>query len=103
MTVWILIAVLAASTLGMKMIGPALAGNWEPPPAALRVISLLGPALMAALVVSNTFVDGRMVVLDVRAAGLLVGLVALLVRLPMIVAALMAAVACAGVRLLIGI
>jgi hypothetical protein len=64
------------------------------------VIDLLTPALLTALIVVSTFSDGRALVLDARAAGVAVGIVLLLVRVPLVVALVAAAVAVAGIRLL---
>jgi hypothetical protein len=99
-TAWVLIAVLAAGTVAVKIAGPVVAGGRELPPALTRVIALLAPALLAALVVLGTFTTDRSVVLDARAAGLLTALVALLLRAPVVVALLAAAAVTAGLRLL---
>lgn len=93
-----LIAILAAGTIAFKIAGPLLAGGRQPPPAVLRVISLLTPALIAALVVAGTFGHGQQLVVDGRAVGVGVGALALWFRLPVVVALLLAAVSCALVR-----
>lgn len=99
-TAWVLIAVLATGTVAVKIVGPVVAGGRELPPALTRVIALLAPALLAALVVLGTFTTDRDVVLDARSAGLATALVALLLRAPVVVALLAAAAVTAGVRLL---
>jgi len=73
MKTWLLIVVLAAGTVLMKTIGPILAGGRQPPPALTRVIALIAPALISALVVAGTFTQGQHLVIDARAAGLAVG------------------------------
>ena len=93
-----LIAVLAVGTVLFKIIGPLLAGGRQPPPIVVRVIELLTPALLAALIVSGTFAQGQSIVLDARVVGLGVGALALWFRLPLVVALLLAAVSCALVR-----
>jgi hypothetical protein len=100
-TAWVLIAVLAVGTIAVKVVGPVVAGGRELPPALTRVIALLAPALLAALVVLGTFSTDRDLVLDARAAGLATALVALLLRAPVVVALLAAAAVTAGVRLLL--
>jgi hypothetical protein len=100
-TAWVLIAVLAVGTVVVKIAGPVVAGGRELPPALTRVIALLAPALLAALVVLGTFTTDRDLVLDARAAGLVTALVALLLRAPVLVALIAAAVVTAGVRLLL--
>jgi branched-subunit amino acid transport protein len=97
---WVLIAVLAVGTLVVKTIGPLVAGGRELPPALSRVIALLAPALLAALVVLGTFTSDRTLVVDARAAGLATALVALLARAPVVVALVAAAAVTALLRLL---
>jgi len=89
---WVLIGVLALGTLTFKMAGPLSLTAKDLPPAATRVIALIAPALLTALVVSSTFVTEQRLVLDARAAGLAAGVAALWLRLPVLVA-LVAAVA----------
>ena len=100
MKAWLLIIVLAVGTVLMKTIGPVLAGGRQPPAALTRVIALVAPALISALVVAGTFTEGRHLVIDARAAGLVVGAVALWFRAPAAVALLHAALVCAALRLL---
>ena len=96
---WVLVGVLAAGTLALKTFGPLVAGGVQPPPALVRVIDLITPALLTALIVVSTFSDSRSLVLDARAAGVAVGVVLLLVRVPLVVALVAAAVVVAGIRL----
>ena len=96
---WVLVGILAAGTLALKVLGPLVAGGVQPPPALVRVIDLLTPALLTALIVTSTFSDGRALVLDARAAGAAVGIVLLLVRVPLVVALVAAAVVVAAIRL----
>jgi branched-subunit amino acid transport protein len=96
----VLIAVLAVGTVTLKAVGPLLAGGRTPPPALERVIALLAPALITALVVTDTVGDGQAVVLDARAVGLGVGAVALWLRAPAVVALVLAAAACALTRMI---
>jgi hypothetical protein len=98
---WVLVVVLAVGTAVFKLLGPVIAGGKQPPPAMVRVIDLLTPALLTALVVTSTVSTGRDLVLDARAAGVALGLVLLLLRVPLVVALLAAALAVAGLRLLV--
>lgn len=98
---WVLVVVLAVGTAVFKLLGPVIAGGKQPPPAMVRVIDLLTPALLTALVVTSTVSTGRDLVLDARAAGVALGLVLLLLRVPLVVALLAAALAVAGIRLLV--
>ncbi len=98
---WLLVGVLAVGTVVLKLTGPLLAGGKQPPPALVRVIDLLTPALLTALVVTSTFATGRDLVLDARAAGVAVGLGLLLLRVPLLVALVASACVVAGVRVLV--
>ena len=94
---WLLVGVLAAGTEALKTLGPFVAGGVQPPPALVRVIDVLTPALLTALIVVSTLSDARTLVLDARAAGVAVGVVLLLVRVPRVVALVVALVAAAVV------
>jgi branched-subunit amino acid transport protein len=99
MRTWMLILVMAVGTVLMKTIGPVLAGGRQPPALLTRVIALVAPALISALIVAGTFTQGQQLVIDARAAGLAVGAVALWFRAPAVVALLLAAIVCAVLRL----
>jgi Branched-chain amino acid transport protein (AzlD) len=99
MRTWILIVVLSLGTVLLKTIGPVLAGGRRPPAPLTRVIALIAPALISALIVTGTFTTGRHLVIDARAAGLAVGAIALWLRVPAVLAMIMAAVVCALLRL----
>ena len=62
------------------------------------IIALLAPALLAALVVTETFGEDGRLVLDARAFGVAVAAIALALRAPVLVAVTFAAVATAMVR-----
>jgi hypothetical protein len=78
-----------------------LAGGRQPPAPLTRVIALVAPALISALIVTGTFTDGRHLVIDARAAGVVVGAIALWFRVPAVVAMIMAAIVCALLRVAI--
>jgi len=74
--VWITIGLLALATAAIRAAGPVLLGGRDLPPRLVGVIALLAPALLAALVVTQTLgapaggeleVDARTV--GVAAAG----------------------------------
>jgi hypothetical protein len=98
MRTWILIVVLAVGTVLLKTIGPVFAGGRQPPAPLTRVIALVAPALISALIVTGTFTAGRQLVIDARAAGLVVGAIALWLRVPAVLAMIMAAIVCALLR-----
>jgi branched-subunit amino acid transport protein len=96
---WITVAGLAIATAAIKAFGPVVFGARELPALLARVIPLLAPALLAALVVSETFgAPGRSLVLDARAGGLVVAGVALWRRAPLYVVVVAAAAATALLR-----
>lgn len=97
--VWVTIGALALATAAMKLAGPLLLGGRSLPLGAMSVIELLASALLAALVVVETFGKGRSLTLDARALGVAFAAVALLRRAPMTVAILGAAVVAALARL----
>jgi branched-subunit amino acid transport protein len=96
--VWLTIAALAAATAAIKASGPVVFGGRALPAVALRVISLLAAALLAALVVVQTFADDQELVLDARAAGLAAAAGALALRRSFVVTMLSAAAVTALVR-----
>lgn len=100
MTVWT--AVLAASAIAFAT---KLAGYVVPPerleePRVRRLTGMLPVALLASLVVLQTFSAGQALVVDARAAGLVVAVVALACRAPFVVVVVLAAVTAAGLRAL---
>jgi uncharacterized membrane protein len=97
-TLWISIAAVALASATIKAAGPVLVGGRELPQRALSVIALLAPALLAALVVTETFGGDRHLVLDEKAVGVGVAAVALVLRAPVLLAVALAAVSTALVR-----
>jgi hypothetical protein len=97
--VWTVVAVVGGATIVLKATGPVLVGGREIPPRLVRVVELLAPALLAALVVVQVAGGDRELVLDTRAVGLAAAAVALLLRAPILVVVAVAAVATALVRL----
>ena len=77
-----------------------LLGGRPLPPRAGRVIGLLAPALLAALVAINTFGAERSLVLDERALGVGSAAVAVALKAPPLIAVVVAAVVTAGARAL---
>jgi uncharacterized membrane protein len=97
-TLWISIVAVALASAAIKAAGPVLVGGKELPPRAVSVIALLAPALLAALVVTQTFGEDGRLVLDERAVGVAVAGIALALRAPVLVAVALAAVTTALVR-----
>jgi hypothetical protein len=99
--IWVTIATLCLGTLLFKTVGPVLAGGWDPPAAAVRVIELLTPALLTSLIIISTVADGQQLVLDARVGGLLAGAAVLLARGPFVLALVVGAAAAAALRLVV--
>ncbi len=97
-TVWILVGVLALGTLVAKAFGPVLAGGRTPPRAVQRVITMLTPALITSLVVTGTLITDQHLSIDARVAGVGAGLVALVLKAPLIAALVIAAATTATLR-----
>jgi hypothetical protein len=99
MSAWPVIGVLAAGTAVIKAAGPVALGRGEPSERLSGVISLLAPALLAALVIYETFHTGsRGITVDARVGSLLAAGIALAMRLPLIVVIVVAAATAAGIR-----
>jgi len=98
--VWVTIAALALATAVLKLAGPLTLGGRPLHPHAINVVELLASALLAALVVVETFGHGRSLTVDARALGLAFAAVALWRRAPMTVVVVGAAAVTAIARLL---
>ena len=99
-TVWTVVMLVGVATVAFKAAGPLLAGGRELPPAALRVVELLAPALLAAFVAVQMLGGDRELVLDARVAGVAAAGLALIARAPIMVVVVVAAAATAATRAL---
>ena len=94
-----LIAGLALSTALIKASGPVMLGGRDLPDWLSALVTGFAPALLAALVVVQTFADGANLVLDPgRTAGLAAAACAIVARAPIVVVIVLAAMAAALVR-----
>lgn len=98
---WTVIVLVGAATIAIKGAGPLLVGGRDLPPRALRVLRLLAPALLSALVVTSVFAGGGRLAVDERALGIAVAAVALWLRAPVLVVVALAAAVTALVRVLL--
>jgi branched-subunit amino acid transport protein len=96
---WLAVLVVGAATIAIKAAGPVLAGARELPEGSARVVNLLAPALLAALVATQAFATDEALVLDERAAGLLAGAIAIVLKAPLLVVVVVAAATAALLRL----
>lgn len=97
---WTLVLLLAAAAYGCKVLGLVVIGGRHLPDVAVRCLALIPAAMIAALIVKDTFSTGQDLVLDARAAGVGVAAVAAWRRAPLIVVIVLGAAVTAGVRAL---
>ncbi len=100
--VWVLIGALILVTAGTKAVGPALIGGRELPGWALGVITMMSPALLMALVVTSVLAEGQRLDIGADTAGVAVAGVLLYLRVPLVVASIVAVGVTAGLRALAG-
>lgn len=99
--VWTVVVAIGIVTILIKSTGPVLFGGRELPPRMQRLVVLLAPALLAALVATQVFGGPeRQLRIDERVLGLVAAAIALALRVPALVAVLAAAVVTALVRAL---
>lgn len=97
-TIWWTIAGCTVVTAVIKGIGPVALGGRDLPPRLIGVITLMAPALLAALVVTSTFAVGDRWQVGAQTAGVAVGGLILLRRGPLLVAVLAAVAVTALLR-----
>ena len=90
---WITIVAVALASAAIRAVGPILLGGGELPSSANAIITLLVPAVLTALVVTQTFGEDGRLVLDDKAIGVAVAAVALALRAPVLLAVALAVVA----------
>ena len=100
MTVWLVVTVVGAATIACKAAGPVLLGQRRLSDKVAGPVALLGPVLLAALVVTQTVGGDNELVLDARLVGVGVGAAAIAARAPLPVVVVAAAAATALTRLL---
>lgn len=98
--IWGVVAIIGLGTIAIKAAGPVLLGSRPLPSRISGVVALLAPALLAALVATTALGDGQEIVADARLIGLGAAVIALLLRAPVLVVVLAAAVAAALTRLI---
>jgi branched chain amino acid efflux pump len=96
---WEAVLTIGAGTVLLKAVGPVLVSGRRLPARATELLEMVAPAILAALVVTETFANGRALVLDARLAGAAAGLVAVLFRAPLWLVVIVGALATALVRL----
>jgi branched chain amino acid efflux pump len=97
---WAAVLAVGVGTVALKAVGPVAVSGKRLPPRLGEVLDVVAPAILAALVVSETFAHGRALVLDARLAGVAAGLVAIVLRAPIWAVVVAGAAATALVRLI---
>jgi branched-subunit amino acid transport protein len=95
---WTLILILAAGAFGFKVLGLVIVGDRQLPPVLERCLSLIPAALIAALVVKDTFSIGQHLQIDARAAGVGSAVVAAWRKAPLILVIVIGAGVTGAVR-----
>ena len=96
---WTAVLIVGAGTIVLKSVGPVGVAHRRLPARVDQLLELIAPAILAALVVTETFASGRSLVLDARLAGLAAGIVAVVFRAPLWAVVIAGAAATALVRL----
>jgi uncharacterized membrane protein len=98
---WLLVGLMVVTTALIRASGPVVLGGRELPPRAGAVIGLIAPALLAALVVTETFRgDGTSLTVDERVLGVAGAGMVVAFRGPLLVAMAVAMALTAGARAL---
>jgi branched-subunit amino acid transport protein len=99
--VWITVGVMYVVTTALKAVGPAVVGGRELSGRVAHVVSLVAPALLAALVVYETLIaNTRGIELDARLPGIAIAALAVARRAPIFIVVALAAIVTAATRAL---
>jgi branched-subunit amino acid transport protein len=96
---WAAVLGVGVGTFALKAVGPVGVSGRSLPARLQSLLELIAPAILAALVVTETFGSGRALVADARLSGVAFGLVAIVLRAPLWVVVLAGAYGTALVRL----
>jgi branched-subunit amino acid transport protein len=80
---WAAVVAVGIGTFALKAVGPVGVSGRDLPARARSLLELLAPAILAALVVTETFGGSRALVADARLLGVAFGLVAVALRAPL--------------------
>ena len=98
--VWLVVLIVGAVTVAFKAAGPVLLGARRLGGGTLRVVELLAPVMLTALVVTQTVGGGDGLAFDERVAGVAAAGVALWRGAPLVPAMALAAAVTAVLRAL---
>jgi branched-subunit amino acid transport protein len=95
---WTLIILLTIGAYTFKVTGLVILGGRTLPPIFERCLALIPAAVVTALVMKDTFTQGQELVLDARALGIAVAVIAAWRKAPLIVVIVLGAAVTALVR-----
>lgn len=95
---WTLVLTLGLGAYAFKVLGLVVIGARELPPVVERCLALIPAALLSALIIKDTFSTGQELVLDARAAGVVVAAFAVWRRAPIVLVIVLGAAVTALVR-----
>jgi branched chain amino acid efflux pump len=97
---WGIVVVVGAATVALKGLGPVVLGGRGLPPALGGIVSMLAPALLGALVVTQAVGGDRELVFDERLYGIAAAAIAIRLRAPLLAVVVVAAAVTATARAL---
>ena len=95
---WTFVFALGVTAYAFKVLGFVLVGERKLPPMLDRCLALIPAALIAALVMKDTFSAGQHLQLDARAAGVAAAVIAAWRKAPLIAVIVIGAAVTAAVR-----
>ena len=95
---WTLIILLTIGAYAFKVTGLVILGGRTLPPIFERCLALIPAAVVTAVVMKDTFTQGQELVLDARALGIAVAVIAAWRKAPLIVVIVLGAAVTALVR-----
>jgi branched-subunit amino acid transport protein len=96
---WAAVLAVGAGTVALKAVGPVGVSGRRLPARVAELLEVVAPAILAALVITETFASGRSLVFDARLAGVAAGIVAVFLRAPFWLVVIVGALATALARL----
>lgn len=103
MTLWNVILLASIACVALKLVGYAVPSHWLEKPVPSRIAELLTVALLAALIIVQTFGDGVGVTVDARVPAVGVAAVLYAVRVPFLIVVIAAAGVAALLRATTGL
>lgn len=98
--IWLSIGIVAVLNFAIKASGPVLLGGRELPDELLRIIALLAPAILTALVIVGSLSRDSELKVDEQTIGVGVAGLAMTARVPLLAAAMVGALTAAALRLI---